>query len=470
MTVNEQINLWFDGREDEFAQALAPLIAIDSTTGEAAPGAPFGPGPARALAAALELAEAWGLRTSEDEGYVGLADLNEFEDQLHILAHLDVVGVGEGWETDPFTMVRDGDLIYGRGVDDDKGPAVAALMAMRCVRELGLPLTKNVKLVLGTDEETGSRDIAHYYAHHPFAPNAVTPDSNFPVTNVEKARYAPVFGTKWEKAPAAEEAGQRLLSVDGGIRSNVAPGECHARVLGLTAGDALPVCAEVERRTGVTLTAREQDGVLSIEARGAEAHASTPDEGKNAIAALLEVLCALPLAEDEALRAAQNLHQVFPFGDNRGEALGIAQADEHSGALTLTFSVLHLDEEGFSGQFDVRAPLCANRENCSGVVEARFASFGWSCEGQMSEVHAVDPDSDFIRTLLDCYEHFSGKKGFCEAIGGGTYVHEIPGGVAFGAGDAEFDSRLHGANERARLSQLLLCAKIYAAVIANLCA
>ena len=68
------------------------------------------------------------------------------------------------------------------------------------------------------------------------------------------------------------------------------------------------------------------------------------------------------------------------------------------------------------------------------------------------------------------YETYSGKKGYCEAIGGGTYVHEIPGGVAFGAGDHGFDSHLHGANERARLSQLLMTAKIYALVISRLCA
>ena len=149
MTVNEQIERWFSGREDELVAALAPLITIDSTSGQAQPGKPFGPGPAAALAAALELARSWGLQTSEDEGYVGLVDLNDREDQLHILAHLDVVGAGDNWDTDPFTLVRDGDLIYGRGTDDDKGPAVAALMALRCVKELGLPLSKNAKLVLG---------------------------------------------------------------------------------------------------------------------------------------------------------------------------------------------------------------------------------------------------------------------------------------------------------------------------------
>ena len=185
MTLKEKIHNWMAGREDEFVAALTPLIAINSITGEAAPGMPFGPGPAAALEAALELARQWGMTTSEDDGYVGLADLNDKEDLLHILAHLDIVGAGDHWDTDPFTLVRDGDLIYGRGTDDDKGPAVAALLAMRCVKELGFPLKGNVKLILGTDEESGSKDLAHYFASHPFAPHSSAPDPCFPVTHSE---------------------------------------------------------------------------------------------------------------------------------------------------------------------------------------------------------------------------------------------------------------------------------------------
>lgn len=467
MTENEQIARWFSGREDELAAALAPLIAIDSTAGPAQPGQPFGPGPAAALDAALELARAWGLQASEDEGYVGLVDLNGQPDQLHILAHLDVVGAGDNWDTDPFTLVREGDLIYGRGVDDDKGPAVAALMALRCVKELGLPLTKNARLVLGTDEESGSGDIAHYYAHHPFAPNSITPDSDFPVTNIEKAHYTPRFSGRWAKPQAG---GARLLSLEGGIRVNVAPANAGARLGGVTAAQAAPVLERVQAETGVALTARDCPGGVALEAMGVQAHASTPDEGRNAITALLAAVAQLPLEEDGAFAAAKALHQLFPYGDNRGQALGIAMADEASGALTLTLSLLRLDQAGFQGQFDVRAPICADEANCVQVVERRFAGLGWSCSGEMEPAHVVEADSGFVRTLLDCYEHFSGKRGYCEAIGGGTYVHNIPGGVAFGAGDPEFDSRLHGANERARLSQLLLCGQIYAAVIARLCA
>lgn len=458
MTLNERIDQWFAGREDEFVAALAPLIAIDSTTGTPEQGMPFGAGPAKALEAALELAQSWGFRTANDEGYVGLVDLNDCPDQLHILAHLDVVGVGDGWDTDPFTLVREGDLIYGRGTDDDKGPAVAALMAMRCVKELGLPLTKNVKLVLGTDEETGSRDIEHYYSHAPYAPNAITPDSNFPVTNIEKARYAPVFGAQWDPV----DAFPCLASVKGGIRSNVAPGYCEARIV----GHVDVVLPELE---GIRFEVEEDESGITIRSYGKEAHASTPEEGRNAITAMLEALCGLPLCGTPQADTVYQLSKLFPYGDNAGQHLGVAQSDEVSGPLTLTLSVLEITCEGFSGQFDVRAPICANEDNLVRVMEETCAENGWSCTGEMIQAHVVDADSDFIRTLLDCYEHFSGKEGFCEAIGGGTYVHEIPGGVVFGAGDAGFDSRLHGANERARISQLLMTGKIYAAVIARLC-
>lgn len=87
----------------------------------------------------------------------------------------------------------------------------------------------------------------------------------------------------------------------------------------------------------------------------------------------------------------------------------------------------------------------------------------------MKPGHQVPADSKFVQVLLRCYEEETGKAGKCVAIGGGTYVHNIPGGVAFGAGDAEFDSHLHGANERARVSALMQAARIYANVIVELC-
>lgn len=465
MTLKQQIREYMTGREDEFVAALAPIIAVNSITGEAAPGMPFGPGPAEALEKTLALAESWGFRTANDEGYVGLVDLNDKEDLLHILAHLDIVAAGDHWDTDPFTLVRDGDLIYGRGTDDDKGPAVAALLAMRCVRDLGIELKGNVKLVLGTDEESGSKDLQHFYGHYPFAPYSVTPDTCFPVTNIEKATYAPTFGTKW----TLPEAENQLLSLHGGIRINVAPGNCTAKIRGMSKAAVEDAMAAVAEQTGVAFEAVEENGVLTIEATGAQSHASRPMEGKNAITAMLKVLVQLPLAEDAAAKAVADLNRLFPYGDHYGEALGIAMEDEISGKTTLTLSLLDLDETGFTGRFDSRDALCATKENTQLVTEEAMAKLGWTCTGDFGPGHWVDENSDFIRILLSTYEEFSGRKGYCEAIGGGTYVHHIPGGVAYGAGEHDFPSNLHSANERAKISQLLLTAEIYAAVIARIC-
>ena len=118
------------------------------------------------------------------------ADMNRGERCLDILAHMDVVAPGDGWtKTAPFEPIVEDGMIIGRGSSDDKGPAVAALYAMRAVKELGLPVTKNCRLVLGSDEECGSSDIPYYYAVEPEAPMTFSPDAEFPLINVEKGQF-----------------------------------------------------------------------------------------------------------------------------------------------------------------------------------------------------------------------------------------------------------------------------------------
>ena len=114
---------------------------------------------ARALKAITARAGTFGLKPAILENKVVYVDMNDCPAQLDILAHVDVVPAGDGWSvTEPFVpLLRDGKL-YGRGTCDDKGPAVAALYAMRAVRDLNISLKYNVRLILGADEETGCRD------------------------------------------------------------------------------------------------------------------------------------------------------------------------------------------------------------------------------------------------------------------------------------------------------------------------
>ena len=248
----EKIEAWFAGRERELVDRIARLVAAPSMKGPAAPGAPFGPGPAEALDIGLAQAGELGLSARNYDGYVGLADLNDKPDALHILAHLDVVDPGTGWDTDPFTLVERDGLIYGRGVDDDKGPLMAAMLAMAAAKELGGENLKyNAKLIMGTDEECGFGDLDYYYAREPHAPYAVSPDAEFPVINVEKGHYQPELSAHWEQ----ETALPRLESFQGGVRTNVVPPEAAAAVLGLDAAAVLPLLPQAEADTGARFEA-----------------------------------------------------------------------------------------------------------------------------------------------------------------------------------------------------------------------
>ncbi|MCI8538762.1 MAG: M20 family metallopeptidase [Oscillospiraceae bacterium] len=459
-----QLDSYIDAHQREFVEALSRLIAQASPAGEAKPGMPFGEGPDGAMKEALKVAEEWGFPTRNYDGYVGLVDLNSQPDQLHILAHMDVVAAGSGWDTDPYQMVERDGVLYGRGVADDKGPALAALLAMRAVKESGIPLAKNVKLLLGTDEESGSSDIAYYYGREPYAPNTISPDAEFPVINIEKGHYHPEFTRSW----AVETALPRVAELTGGIRLNVVPPEASALVLGLDSGRVREL-TNAQNGTGVTFDVTDVEGGVRIDAHGVNAHASTPDEGRNAITALLDRLAKLPLAGCESTAAIKALHTLFPHGDNGGKALGIAQSDPESGALTLAFSLFTLDANGCKGQFDARVNLTGTEENCKSPAERAFAAQGFQASGEMSPPHVVPANDPFVQTLLDCYTGHTGREGKCLAIGGGTYVHSIPGGVAYGACELDFDCRMHGANERVPLEMLITCAKIYADAIVRIC-
>ena len=464
--MREQIEAYFADKEKLLVEAVSRLVSIDSVEGKPAPGAPFGLGPAAALKEALAIAEEWGLIAQNHEGYVGTADLNNGEDALHILGHLDVVSPGDGWAvTQPYAPKLVDGLLYGRGTDDDKGPVIASLLAMKAVKDLGVPLKKNCKVIMGTNEESGSGDIAWYFAGHPYAPATFSPDSGFPVINTEKGSLRPVFTKQW----SVQGELPRVKWFHGGIRLNILPGEASAGVEGLTMYDVQPVARNITSRTGIKFTFAHENGVTVIKAKGENSHAAYPEGGNNAITGLIALLCALPLAEGGCKQALNDLNALIPHGDYKGRAMGIAQEEPIAGPLTVAFSLLEITETGLEGRFDSRAPLCASEENCLKVAKAAFEGRGFTFEAVQGAPHHVPADSPFIKTLLKRYEEYSGLKGECLSTGGGTYVHDIPGGVAFGCTLPGFDTHLHSADERVRVSDLMLSAKLFAHIIIDMC-
>lgn len=463
----KEIEAYFADKQDQILADIARLVNIKSEREPMQEGMPFGKGPYLALMESKKLAEERGLSTKNFDNYVITAEIGPQPAYLGILAHVDVVSEGSGWTVPPYEMTIQDGRIYGRGTADDKGPAVVALWALKAAQELCPQLSRGVRLILGSAEETGSEDLEHYLPLEAAPPLSFSPDAEYPLINLEKGGYKPVFGAKWDE----ETALPRVCAIHGGTTTNIVTRECDAWLEGISADAVRPLMEQQQAETGVLFTLTEEGEKLHLHALGVSAHAASPETGKNAQIAMVGLLAKLPMAESCGQETICNLARLFPFGDDYGQALGVAQEDEVSGKLTLVFSKLEFSTTGFTAQFDSRCPLCANEGNVRAVVEAAFDACHFEIleRPRMFPPHHTPADSLLCRTLLETYEDYTGQKGECLAIGGGTYVHDIEGGVAFGCAMPGTDNRMHGADEFAVIDELMTSAKIFTDAILRLC-
>lgn len=466
----KQIEAYFETHQQEMLEDICRLVRIRSVREAAEPGKPFGQGPWRVMQEAKALLEERGFAVRNFDNYVMDADLpgkDGKKPKLGILAHLDVVEEGRGWTMDPYQpVIRDG-CIFGRGSADDKGPAVAGLYAMMAAREIEPNLQHGVRLILGSAEETGSEDLDYYLAREQAPEWCFSPDADFPVINIEKGRYAPKFSAAWEESAALP----RVRCAKGGATVNIVPQNAEAVVEGLDMALLRQACDSKAKETGVRFALAEQaDGSVLVEAEGVGAHASYPQEGKNAQTALISLLAGLPLADCPQKQMLDTLTALFPFDDYGGKAMGVYAEDGISGPLTLAFTVLELDEKGFTGALDARLPICVDGEQFREAVTRKLEENGIEAPHKyVVKPHHTPEESVFVQTLLKAYEQYTGNKGECLAIGGGTYVHSIEGGVAFGCTMPGTDNRMHGADEFVVIREIVDSAKIFTQVILDLC-
>ncbi len=463
----EKIDAYFEANAGRMTDAVRRLIRIKSVREEPLIGMPFGEGVSKALGEALKIASELEFSPVNLDNYVGFTDINDKETELCVIAHLDTVPEGCGWTKPPFEGIVEEGKIYGRGAQDDKGPAMAALFAMAAAREIEPALSKNARLVFGTSEETGGEDLRYYFKHEKKAPMTFTPDADFPVINIEKGRWAPAFGASWEESAALP----RIVSLRGGDTVNLVPHESTAVVEGLDMEVLEEFADMIAEYTGAEFEFEEDGDLIKIRAKGRNAHAAEPQNGNNALTAMLFLLSHLVFAKSEGFSMICTLNSLFPHGDFLGKELGIAMRDELSGELTLNLSQMDYNLTGFSARFDCRFPLCGTRESVAEAAKKALEEKGIGITGtdELIEPHHTPEDSNFVKTLLRAYEDYTGNKGRCSATGGGTYVHGIDGAVAFGCSMPGVDNRMHGADEFAVIDDLITSAKIFTQVILEIC-
>lgn len=424
-----EINKIIEELKDDLIDSTGELVKIKSIEGEAKEGKPYGEGVASALEKALEISEKLGFKTVNVDGYVGYAEYGEGDEYVGVLGHLDLVPEGDGWKYPPYgAEIHDGKM-YGRGTTDDKGPIMAALYGLKAIKESKLPLSKKVRILFGTNEETGSKEIEHYLEKEKPPVLGFTPDAEYPIIYAEKG--ITIFDVV-KKLEIKSSKAIKLKYIKGGEASNMVPDYCEA---GIECPDTDMIIRSLEycaNRNGIELTAEEKGGLVVIKSFGLSAHGSIPEIGKNAIMQMFKFLAELPLGHCDELQFIRFFNNNVG-NETDGKTFGVELEDEPSGKLSFNVGTISMENNEIRMSLNLRYPVTYKSEDLMEKFNKKIDGTGIKVENfEDQKPLYFDAEHQLIKSLQKVYREQTGKEPELLAIGGGTYAKEMPNIVAFG--------------------------------------
>ena len=451
--------------KEDLLKDLFELLSVRSILGtDITEETPFGSGPREALDLILSFGERDGYKTKLVENKAGHIEVGQGDELFGILGHVDVVPVVEAdWTSHPFKPeIRDG-KIFARGSLDDKGPTMAAYYAVKLLDKLGVKWNKRVRVIIGSDEETGFRCVEAYFKHEEQPASGFTPDAMFPLVYAEKARAT--FDHKLKFVLEDGNYNYKLVRFNGGQVLNMVIASAKAELVGEV--------SDIKEKFENFLAQEKLEGEVEVEntikltLKGKAAHGSTPQYGINGATKLAEFLSTLGL--DNNGKNFVNYIVEKLANDPFGEKLGIDYSDNEMGEATYNYGILDYDLEKKVGivSTDCRHPMKFDLvARLNGVkvdnIDIEVTS--------TKEAHYVPKDDELVTTLMDVYrKHTGDTKNDAFVLGGGTYARCLKKGVAFGLLFPGKEDTMHQANEYLEVEDLLLATAIYAEGIYKLC-
>ncbi|WP_294705279.1 Sapep family Mn(2+)-dependent dipeptidase [uncultured Fusobacterium sp.] len=436
---NEKYYQKLDENFPSFLKNLDRLVSIPSYLQEDGSKFPFGENIQKVLEEMLKISQELGFKTYIDpEGYYGYAEIGSGEKLVGVLGHLDVVPPGDlsKWENDPFKPVIKDGKYYGRGAQDDKGPTLAAMYALKTLLDSGFELNYRVRFIFGTDEENLWRDMPKYVEKEEMPTVGFTPDSKFPLIYSEK-------GLLQCKLIAKNESG---MIFKGGDAFNSVP----SNMIVDKNEDLIKVLEELNYEY------KEKDN--KIEIVGKSVHAQVAETGINAINRYMHALTKLGKETKAGKFITENL-----IGYNFAEPIFGLVKDEHSGELKFNVGKIEFTEENEILGIDMRIPVTYDKDK---IVEdltkkAKEYGFEYTQHDYLKSIY-VPLDSELITTLMNAYQEITGDmESQPVASGGATYARAMNNCVAFGCVLPGSPKTEHQPNEYIILDDIKKAIKIY---------
>lgn len=454
----------FVAYENAFIEDVQGLLAIRSIRDDTTKGiqAPFGAGCREALDYMFSLAKRDGFTCIDYDGYAGVISFGEGEKSVGVLAHLDVVPEGVGWSMEPFHGTIVDGCLFGRGVLDDKGPAMAAYYALKMLRDKGIQPKKKIMLILGCDEESGMSCMKHYVQHGQIPDIGFTPDADFPVIYGEKGGLLVHMHGDVETI---------IESMYAGERSNIVIGEAKAVVKRWeesyeTLFDFYLKANNLEGEI------RVEDGKKVLFMKGIFAHGAMPYKGVNAA---LHLLNFIGTATQDAF--AKDTYRLLC--DWQGKGMGIDHEGAVMGFLTMNTGKISIGEGHADIVVDIRYPNDVTKKELDAEIHQALYACHYPLQVTLDYVANplyVDPTSALVQTLTTVYQQYSEDYTTPNmTIGGGTYAKQFKNFVAFGPAFPKRSGQengliggCHQSDEGMLLSELFKAVAIYTEAIKQL--
>ncbi|GAA0180791.1 dipeptidase PepV [Clostridium sediminicola] len=447
-----------DLNKDKLVKNTREIVQIKSVEEEALEGKPFGEGPAKALEYALELSREMGFRTVNLDNYVGYVEYGNGDEYVAVLGHLDVVPEGKGWKYPPYGAEIHDNKIYGRGTIDDKGPIMAALYGLKAIKESNTELSKKIRIIFGTNEESGCEEIEYYLSKEKPPIAGFTPDADYPVINGEKGitvfELVKEFNVKGSK--------EKINYIKGGNKANMVPDYCEACIETNRADMIIEYADNFKEMLGFDITAKKVEDKVIIISKGKSAHGSTPEIGMNAIMQLFAFIGELEFEKCDATRFVEFMNMNVGFETN-GESFGVYMKDDVSGELSFNVGTIDMDENTVKLELNLRYPVTHTFEEMMKGIDKTLEGSGMIIQNMSHQAPLYfSEDHELVKTLMNVYANVTGLEGKPFSIGGGTYAKEMPNTVAFGPLFPGQEELAHQVDEYIDIDDLIMNAKIYA--------